>query len=527
VGVVADVSASELPDARSDRLRHSAAALIISNGTGAVLGVGFWAAAARLYPAKDVGAGVAEVSAMLLLASLSQLNLGIVFPRFLFAAGAKATSLVRLGYGASMAVAFVLTGIFLLFWPHSYIETGMFPTLFFLAAVVLWVVFSIQDAALIGLRATFWVPVENTSFSIAKIALLPAFVTLAPHQGVFLSWVLPVLICIGGITTFLFTRVLPDHVRWSAGRASLPTRRSGGHVLAGEWVAGLAYIALATMPALIITWQLGLTAAAHFQTPWLAGTSVDFMLYYIATSVISESSARASDAPNIVRRATRFTGWLLVPAAACLVVGARWLLELQGGQYASQGTHLLQLLALALPFLGVNVLFITFARLSRRVRKIVALPACVTAIVLTVSTLLMSRFGITAVGIGFLTGQASAAVIVLPSVVRQYRRPNMSPGFAPDRPLVAKGSTPLDAVEPSLNGSLAPEVTSINGARPTHATHVAHVAHAAHAAHDRAVVNNGASPPRRELSIDDASLARRWGADPDELAAIDEFPGEL
>ncbi len=515
------MSASELPDARSDRLIHSAAALIISNGTGAILGVGFWAAAARLYSAKDVGSGVAEVAAMLLLASLSQLNLGIVFPRFLFAAGAKAGVFVRIGYGASMAAAFVVTGFFLLFWQHRFIAAGTFPTLFFLAAVVLWVVFSIQDAALIGLRATFWVPVENTSFSIAKIALLPAFVAVAPHDGVFLSWVLPVLICIGGITTYLFSRVLPDHIRWSAGRSSLPSRRSVGNVLAGEWVAGLAYIALATMPALIVTSQLGLTSAAYFQTPWLAGTSVDFMLYYIATSVISESSARPSDAPTIVRRATRFTGWLLLPAAACLVVSAPWLLELPGGSYAKHGTHLLQLLALALPFLGVNVLFITFARLSRRVRRIVALPTAVTAIVLTVSSLLMSRFGITAVGIGFLTGQACAAVIVLPSVVRQYRRPSMSPGFAPDRPLVAKGTSTLDAAESELNGSIAPEPSPPNGgARPMRA------AHAAHAVRDRAA-GNGVHPARHELSIDDASLARRWGADPDELAAIDEFPGEL
>lgn len=450
-------SPTMLPDAQTDRLLRSATALLISNGTGALLGFGFWAAAARLYNTSDVGSGVIEVSMLLLISTIAQLNLGIIFPRFLFAAGAKATAAVRMGYAASMTTGVVLAGIFLLVRRWSFIPPGVLPSLFFLVAVVLWVVFSIQDAALIGLRTTFWVPVENTSFSIAKILLLPAFVAVAPNQGVMLSWVLPVLVCIGGITTYLFTRVLPDHVRWSAGRSSLPGRRAVGAVVSGEYLAGLAYVALATLPAFIVGARLGKTQAAYFQTPWLAGTSVDFMLYYVATSVIAEASARTGDVSAIIRRAVRFTIALLTPATIVLIVAGHWLLLISGAKYSAHGTKMLELLACGFPLLGVNVLYMTFARLARRVRRIVLLPIAGTVIILVVSTVLLPRYGITAVGIGFLVGQGTVAAVVLPSVIRQYRRPGMSPGFAPDRQLVVKGDLPLEpAAEVAFDATSEP-----------------------------------------------------------------------
>jgi O-antigen/teichoic acid export membrane protein len=440
VGRVALVSTdTELPDAQGDRLIHSATALLISNGSSAVLGLVFWVIAARLYTVNDVGLGTAEVSAMLLLASISQLNLGIIFPRYLFAAGSKAQMVVRVGYLSSMVAGFIFAAVFLLVFHHTYVEAGTFATVFFIAAVVLWVVFSIQDAALIGLRATFWVPVENTSFSVAKVLLLPVFVAVAPRDGVFLSWVLPVVLCIAGISYYLFGKVLPKHLRWSAGRGSLPSRRVTGTVLGGEYLAGLAYIALTTVPALLIAARLGFRQAGYFQVPWLAGTTFDFMLYYLATSLISEASARPTDAPAVVRRAVRLTAWLLVPGAIVLVVGARYFLDILGSSYPAHGTRLLQYLALALPFMGVNVLYITFARLARRVRRIMWLPVTLSFVILGMSDALVSRLGITAIGVAFLSGQGLVALIALPSVVRQYRRPDMSPGFAPDAPLVAKG----------------------------------------------------------------------------------------
>jgi O-antigen/teichoic acid export membrane protein len=435
-----------MPEARGDRLVGSALALLTSNATGALLGLVFWALAAHLFPTKDVGYGVAEIAAMTGLASIAQLNLSVIFPRFLYAAGARAGAILRSGYAISMLVALVTGTVFVtLTGHHDYIDRGAFSAVFFVAALVLWVVFTIEDAALTGLRATVWVPVENTSFSLAKILLLPVFSIVAPLTGVFESWTLPVICCIIPVNYYLFRKVLPAHSVSSAGRGSIPPWRVVGSVLAGEYVGGLCFIALSAVPALLIVSKLGPVQTAYFQTPWLIGTSFDLLLYSIATSLIVEASARPEHAATLVPRAVRLACSLLIPGLVVLLVGAPVLLKVLGENYAMHGTSLLRCVALALPFMGVNVLYLTFARMARRVRRVVAMQVGLAVLVLTLTEVLIGRIGITGAGVAFAAGQAIMACLVFPSVVRQYRRADMVPSFAPGASLVAR-----DAVATTL-----------------------------------------------------------------------------
>lgn len=432
----------DLPDATGDRLVHSTVALLASNIAGGVLGVGFWAFAAHLFSAKDVGYGAAEITAMTLLASVAQLNLSWIFPRFLFGAGARAGTVLRAGYSVSVLVAVAVSIVFLtLTGHHSYIEAGFLPALYFVVAVVLWDIFTIEDAALVGLRATFWVPVENTSFSALKIVLLPVMSLAAPVVGVFLSWTLPVILCIVPINWYLFTRVLPAHVAWAKGRVSIPDRRVVSSILLGEYAGGLAQIAMVSLPGLMIVSRLGGAQEAYFQTPWIIGFSFDLLLFSVASALLVETSARPSVAPQSVRRSLRLALGLLVPGVVVLVVGAHLLLSILGASYAQHGTRLLQYLALTLPFMGVNVLYITYARMARRVRRVVLVQVYLSAVVLALTALLIGPEGIAGAGLAFLIGQASLSCAVGPSVVRQYRHAEMAPAFAPGATLVAQASS--------------------------------------------------------------------------------------
>jgi O-antigen/teichoic acid export membrane protein len=439
-----------LPDAPRDRLVRSTVALLVSNATGAALGIAFWAVAARLYVPRDVGYGVAAIAAMTLLANIAQLNLGMVFPRYLHAAGARSGAMLCAGYAASVALALVAGTVFLtLTGPHDYLGSGTLPSLAFLAAVVLWVVFTIEDAALIGLRTTTWVPVENAAFSVLKIALLPLFVVIAPRSGVFYSWILPLIVCVIPISYYLFRRVLPAHVRWSSGRSSLPSPRTVRSMLIGEYLGGLSVTAIMTIPALLVTSTLGAAQAAYFQTPWLAGTSFDFLLYTFAATLLAESSARPTVAVATVRRAVRLAVCLLAPGLVLLVIGAPWFLRILGPAYAAHGTRLLQALVLALPFMAINVAYVTYARLARRVRRIVVAQVTLAALILGLTAVLLAPLGIAGVGVAFLAGQAALAAVVAPSVIRQYRSRHMSPSFAPEAALIERGRGPGDRPVPS------------------------------------------------------------------------------
>jgi O-antigen/teichoic acid export membrane protein len=453
---------ASLPDAQGDRLFRNTFTLLISNGSGAVLGVAFWAFAARLYSPDFVGDGAAEVNAMTLLASFALLNLGTVFPRFLYAAGSRAGVILRAGYAASTSIALVASIVFLLVTSghRDYMQPGPLAEIVFVAAVVLWVIFTIEDAALVGLRAPFWVPVENTTFSVVKIALLPVFLVVAPRVGVFTSWVLPVVACVCAINLYLFRRVVPAHVRRSSGAGVLPERKVVGKILLGEYFGGLSLTAMTTLPALFIVATLGKAQAAYFQTPWLAGMSFDFLLYSFATSLIVEATARPSMAAATVRKSIRLAAWVLGPSVIVILVCAPWFLQILGSDYAAHGTRLLQYLALAMPFMAVNVLYVTFARLARRVRRVLFVQVSIAAIVLTLCYVLISRIGISGAGVALLAGQGVVGLILLPSVVRQLRHPDMSPSFAPGAALVNRSrSAPNggDTVDEDRTTSRDPE----------------------------------------------------------------------
>ena len=82
---------------------------LVANTVGtSVIGALYWAVAAHLYSPEDLGRATAVISALMLVATLSQLNLSNTLMRFLPHMGAtSAMRLINLGYLASslMAVA--------------------------------------------------------------------------------------------------------------------------------------------------------------------------------------------------------------------------------------------------------------------------------------------------------------------------------------------------------------------------------------------------------------------------------------
>ena len=184
-----------------------------------------------------------------------------------------------------------------------------------------------------------------------------------------------------------------------------------------------------------------------------------------------EATARPTIAPATVKRSVRLALVILAPSIVLVLVGAPWVLRLLGPAYAANGTRLLQLLALAMPFMAVNVLYVTYGRLARRVRRVFGVQVSIATLVLALSFVLLSPLGINGPGVAYVAGQGIVALFLLPSVVRQYRRPDMSPGFAPGAPLVTRsggaqapsdansvngGAPALDDVAPVLDDVVAP-----------------------------------------------------------------------
>ncbi|MEP7357633.1 MAG: hypothetical protein ABI847_10370, partial [Anaerolineales bacterium] len=153
--------------------------LTLSSVGSSAFGLLFWALAARFYAPEVVGLQSAVLSAMMLLAGISVLSLNNVLIRFLQSAGQAAFRMVGFAYVVSVAASIVVSLAFVKavgLWLPALQFLGQSPAwlISFLAATAAWCIFSLQDYALIGLRQTQWIPIENLLFSFAKIVLLVA-----------------------------------------------------------------------------------------------------------------------------------------------------------------------------------------------------------------------------------------------------------------------------------------------------------------------------------------------------------------
>jgi len=415
-----------------DRLVSSSLSLLISNATGAVLGVVFWIIAAHRYSPRAVGNGSAEIAAMTLLATSVQFAPMLIFNRFLYRSGTMAPRIVRLGYAFAVTAAAAVATLFLLFsGPHPYILGGVVPKFTFVGAVMLWVVFTIEDAVLVGLREMKWIPIENTIFSLLKLGLLVVIATTLPKTGVFDAWIAPLLVLILPVNWLIFRRLLPRHVAWANGRRAFPEGRALRRQILGEYSGSLMFIALGSMPSLLVVRELGPKAAAYFQTPWLVGTSIDFLLWTLSSALVSEVNARPDHGPASVRRIVRYSAQFGLPLLVILAATAPFGLRVLGPAYAAHGTRLLLWLLASSPFMALNVLYITFGRLGRRVRRIFLIQFSIALLVLSLMISFLHTYGETGAGMAFFLGQAAIGLLVLPSLLRQFRRPTMAPGFAP------------------------------------------------------------------------------------------------
>jgi GT2 family glycosyltransferase/O-antigen/teichoic acid export membrane protein len=407
-------------------LFRNAYALIATTIVTSILGVAYWALAARNYSATDVGRTSALISALLLVAGIAQLNLVNVLPRFLPAAGALTRKLVTRAYAVSAAAACVagigfvvvakLTGLLA---PAGDVSWNV--GVWFVVAAVAWCIFTLQDSVLAGLRQAPWIPVENGLFSSVKILLLLALASVSQRYGLFLSFTIPVALSLIPVNWFLFRRAIPAAEARARGKSALPEWRHFRRFIAADYTGGLFQLGWVTILPLIVAARLGLAANAYFYVAWVVATAFDLVLSNIGVSFLVEGAHEGASVSTLARSAAKLTAALVLPAVVIVIVVAPYALSFLGPDYAEHGTVLLRLLALAAAFRAVNVLFLSLARVHRRVRQIVAVQALTCIVGLGLALVLLDPFGLPGAGLAVLIAQATTAVCVLPSLIRDLR----------------------------------------------------------------------------------------------------------
>jgi O-antigen/teichoic acid export membrane protein len=413
------------------RLVRTAASLMSTTVLTSLLGVAFWAVAARSYSTQQVGIDAALISALMTLSTVSQLNLTNTIIRFLPRVRRVGWRVAQ-AYAAAAGMGVVVGVIFVFAAPaisvrYHFLVSDPALAAAFVLGLAAWTTFCLQDSVLVALGRAPWLPVENGLFSLAKIVVLPIGLLAfgSSGHGVFLAWVLPLGAAVPIVNLLIIKRVLPD-VRRSRGAAGATpgVGRAGITTFVGLDLIGtvVGQLTAAAIPLIVVA-TLGATANAYFFLPFTLVTTVDLVFLGLATAVTAEGSRDEARTRELVRHAGRYLVAFQIPVVAAMVLFAPLLLKPFGAPYVHHGAALVRLLAAASCFRSILFVFSAVARLERRGRALLVVEG-LTAVVLVGFVIAVAKHGgVNAIGVVWLAVHAGAACIVLPSLFRSVRRP--------------------------------------------------------------------------------------------------------
>jgi O-antigen/teichoic acid export membrane protein/aminoglycoside phosphotransferase (APT) family kinase protein len=430
-------------------LQRNGYALVFNSATTSALGMLYWAVAARSYSTDAVGLNSAAISAMMFLANISQFSLSDVLNRFIGGAGRRTPKLILLSYLFSVITGLVVASIFILglnFWTPAlgFLKATPATAIWFILAVAMWCVFVLQDSALVGLRQATWVPPENIFYSVIKIILLIIFAGSAWTIGLFTSWTMPLLLLILPVNFLIFRRLVPIHVKASIGKEEEDlSLRHITRFVAGNHASSLVWFATVNIMPLMILQLAGPTANAHFYLPW----EIAYTLYLIAKNMgMSLTAEAANDRSRLGQFSYQtliHTSMFLIPLIFAVVIGAPLILLIFGKSYAAEGVTLLRLMALsAIPNI-VTQLYMSIARVQRRVGSLMIVLTSLCGMALGLSYLLVPRLGLTGPGLAWLISQSVVATVLLLTEFRPILLENVNSSLLlrlaayPRRPFLA------------------------------------------------------------------------------------------
>ncbi|QYN38564.1 hypothetical protein K1T35_15875 [Pseudonocardia sp. DSM 110487] len=317
-----------LPGAAGDGTKSTGqagggAAMSISSALGALAGLASWLIAARLLPQAEVGLAAAVVSAFILIAGITQLNLGLGLMRWLPVAGCHAPPLVWRSLLLIMPLAGLVGLGYVLAVPElARTAAGVDGSLsvgvcLFTLAAAGWGAFVVHDYILVAIGKPWWCVWRNGLFAVVRITLLVVLGTALGAQGVVLSWVGPIVvwIAVGSVVLLVAVR---RYGRKACG-GIMPGRSEVVGFLGPTAAAQMGYTLLLNQVPLVVILRFGPEIGAAFFVAWQATVVLETAATYYThslTAIWARAPERAAELASSARRR------LLVIFLPLLAVGA-------------------------------------------------------------------------------------------------------------------------------------------------------------------------------------------------------------
>jgi O-antigen/teichoic acid export membrane protein len=387
-----------------DSLARASSIIVTTTGITAILGFAYWVAAARMYPSAAVGTAAVSISAM---------GLGSLLSSF----GASSAAVQRLPHrraggewSATTTVALAVVGLAGLvaglasWWViTSVLHTSVLRSPEYGVALALGVALtnmsSVLDAIWIVERQAETQLLTNTVMSLAKLGLLslPVF-RVGGAAGIQWSWTASVAVAIA-LSMTLFARRHGYRPTLAKGSKEIKVMR---HAMVGNYIVAVgASTPTYSVPVLVGT-MVSLSQTAYFYSAWRVGSFFFVGSMAVSQALFAEGSRNPRGAIHRARQALLVVEPLILVGTVALLLLGRSILAAFGAQYEAHAVPLLLLLVLtAMPDV-VNTTYLTLLRLERRFVQASCFMYGLAVLQITLTWLLVSRWGITGAGAAWL-----------------------------------------------------------------------------------------------------------------------------
>jgi O-antigen/teichoic acid export membrane protein len=135
----------------------------------------------------------------------------------------------------------------------------------------------------------------------------------------------------------------------------------------------------------------------------------------ISQALFAESVRNDAGLRQTVVKAFRIAAFLLIPAMAVMVAAGKLILAIFGHAYVSAGYGLLVLLAVSAMPDAVSNVAVAICRATNRLGYSASINLGILAFTVVSAWLLMPRFGLLGVGVGWLAAQVLSALACIPA----------------------------------------------------------------------------------------------------------------
>lgn len=380
--------------------------IMLSSVFGAVIGVGFWIVAARIFPQEQVGLGTALISTLTLLLTLSKLGMDQSLIRY-FPSGDKGSIIVTSTI-ISTAVALLLGVIFLIgtpVWAPALRPSTFEEAFLFLAVLGVSAMGSMISTSLIASRKAGL----NLLQTVLTGIKLPALVVLAPlsawgiYAGFGVGYAVMLLFTLAALAPLLGVRL------GSFDRGFL--RESLGYSL-GIYSSGFLLTVPTMLLPLLVLNMLGPVDSANYYMAYAIVSMVLMIPMATSLSLFVEGS-HGEHLVKTMRKALITNVLLLVPATASLWFFGDFFLSIIGKAYAEGGLELLRIMLLSSLFYAFTQTYISRHMVNKNIRELLIVGTILCSSLVSLSYLFMSWWGLNGVGWAWVTAYVIVSMFVL------------------------------------------------------------------------------------------------------------------